>query len=211
MSAAPQRYRQTAARPGRPGPSTADPATTDPPEVAIPVSLRDRIQSDVTAAMRSGDALRRDVLRMAQNAVYLVEKRDRRELGDDDIATILGREVKTRRESVEAFRTGGREDLAAKEEAEIAILEAYLPEQLDDATIATLVADAIVATGATNARDLGKVMGWLSPRTKGRADGRRVSAAVASALAQSDLAAHAGAAHPGTARPADAGDARERG
>jgi uncharacterized protein YqeY len=159
------------------------------------VSLRDRIQTDVTAAMRSGDALRRDVLRMAQNAVYLVEKRDRRELGEDEIATILSKEVKTRRESVEAFRKGGREDLAAKEEAEIAILADYLPEQLDDAAIEALVADAIAATGASNARDMGKVMGWLAPRTKGRADGRRVSELVARALAQADLATHAGETH----------------
>ena len=89
--------------------------------------------------MRSGDALRRDVLRMAQNAVYLVEKRDRRELSDDDIGAILTKEVKTRRESVDAFRKGAREDLAAKEEAEIAILAEYLPEQLDDAAIQALV------------------------------------------------------------------------
>jgi uncharacterized protein len=98
--------------------------------------------------------------------------------------------VKTRRESVEAFRKGGREDLAAKEEAEIAILGAYLPEQLDDATLEALVTEAIAATGASNARDMGKVMGWLSPKTKGRADGRRVSEIVARALAQADLAGH---------------------
>jgi uncharacterized protein len=154
------------------------------------VSLRDRIQSDITAAMRSGDALRRDVLRMAQNAAYTVEKRDRRELGDDDVAAILSREVKTRRESIEAFRKGGREDLAQKEEAEIAILADYLPEQLDDAAIQTLVGEAVAATGASSARDLGKVMGWLSPRTRGRADGRRVSELVAQALARADLAGH---------------------
>jgi uncharacterized protein len=140
--------------------------------------------------MRSGDALRRDVLRMAQNAVYLIEKRDRRELSDDEIGGVLAREAKTRRESVDAFRKGGREDLAAKEEAEIGILQAYLPEQLDDATLETLVIEAIAATGASNARDMGKVMGWLSPKTKGRADGRRVSELVARALAQADLAGH---------------------
>jgi len=145
--------------------------------------------------MRSGDALRRDVLRMAQNAVYLIEKRDRRELTDDEVAVVLGREVKTRRESVEAFRRGGRDDLAAKEESEIEILQAYLPEQLDDASIEALVIEAVAATGASNARDLGKVMGWLAPRTKGRADGRRVSEIVARTLARSDLAAHAGDAH----------------
>jgi uncharacterized protein len=154
------------------------------------VSLRDRIQADVTAAMRSGDALRRDVLRMAQNAVYAVEKRERREPTDDDVTAILTREVKTRRESVEAFRKGAREDLAAKEEAEIAILAEYLPEQLDDAAIRDLVGEAVVATGASSARDLGKVMGWLSPRTRGRADGRRVSELVAQALARADLAGH---------------------
>jgi uncharacterized protein len=149
--------------------------------------------------MRSGDALRRDVLRMAQNAVYTVEKRDRRELGDDDVAAILSREVKTRRESIEAFRKGGREDLAAKEEAEIGILADYLPEQLDDAAIQTLVGEAVAATGASSARDLGKVMGWLSPRTRGRADGRRVSELVAQALARADLAGH------DTTRPHGAG------
>jgi uncharacterized protein YqeY len=156
------------------------------------VSLRDRIQSDVTAAMRSGDALRRDVLRMTQNAVYLVEKRDKRQLADDEIAGIVTKEVKTRRESVDAFRKGSREDLAAKEEAEIAILTEYLPEQLGDDQISALVAEAIAATGAGSARDMGKVMGWLAPRTRGRADGRRVSELVARALAGADLAAHDG-------------------
>lgn len=141
--------------------------------------------------MRSGDALRRDVLRMAQNAVYLAEKRDRREPTDNDVAAILTREVKTRRESVDAFRKGGREDLAAKEEAEIAILQGYLPEQLDDAAIARLVDEAVAATGASNAREMGKVMGWLAPRTKGRADGKRVAELAAAALARADLAGHA--------------------
>jgi uncharacterized protein YqeY len=159
------------------------------------VSLRDRIQADVTAAMRSGDAFRRDVLRMAQNAVYLSEKTQQRQLSDDEVEAIVAREVKTRRESIDAFRKGGREDLAEKEEAEIAILAGYLPEQLDDATLESLVSEAIAATGAASARDMGKVMGWLAPKTRGRADGRRVSELVARALAQADLAAHAGASH----------------
>jgi uncharacterized protein YqeY len=140
--------------------------------------------------MRSGDSLRRDVLRMAQNAAYNLEKRERRELTDDDYAAILAREVKTRRESVEAFRGGGREDLAAKEEAEIAILSEFLPQPLSEADIQALVAEGIAATGASSARDLGKVMGWLAPRTRGRADGKQVSALVARSLAEADLAAH---------------------
>jgi uncharacterized protein YqeY len=160
------------------------------------VSLRNQIQQDVTAAMRSGETLRRDVLRMAQNAIYAVEKRDRRELSDDDVTAVLAREVKTRRESVDAFRKGGREDLATKEEAEIAILGEYLPQALADDEIEALVREAIAATGAASARDLGKVMGWLSPKTRGRADGRKVSEIVARTLAGTDVAAHDAAGHP---------------
>jgi uncharacterized protein YqeY len=133
--------------------------------------------------MRSGDALRRDTLRMAESAIYNAEKRDRREYTDDEVAGVVAREVKTRRESVEAFRKGGREDLAAKEESEIGVLAAFLPEQLNEAEIEALVTEAIGATGAAGPRDMGKVMGWLAPRTKGRADGRVVSQAVGRALA----------------------------
>jgi uncharacterized protein YqeY len=140
--------------------------------------------------MRSGDVLRRDVLRMATSAAYNVEKRERRPLSEDELVAVLAREVKTRRESVDAFRAGGREDLAAKEEAEIAILQEFLPQALTDDELRALVDEAIAATGATNARDLGKVMGWLAPRTRGRADGKRTSELVAQALAARDLAAH---------------------
>jgi uncharacterized protein YqeY len=133
--------------------------------------------------MRSGEALRRDTLRMAESAIYNAEKRDRREYSDDEVAAVLSREVKTRRESVDAFRKGGREDLASKEEGEIAILAAYLPEQLTEAEIAALVEEAIATTGAAGPRDMGKVMGFLSPRIRGRADGRVVSQAVQAALA----------------------------
>lgn len=122
--------------------------------------------------------MRRDTLRMAENAIYNAEKRDRRTYDDDEVAAVIAREVKTRRESVEAFRGGGREDLATKEEAEIEILAAFLPEQLDDAELEALISDAIAATGAATPRDMGKVMGWLAPRTRGRADGRRASDAV---------------------------------
>lgn len=154
------------------------------------MSLNERIRTDVTAAMRSGDSLRRDVLRMVQNALYNAEKRDKRSYSDDELVGILAREVKTRRESVEAFRAGAREDLAAREEAEIAILTEYLPDALDEAAIGALVDEAISATGASSARDLGKVMGWLAPRTRGRADGKVVSGMVAARLAQMDLAGH---------------------
>jgi uncharacterized protein YqeY len=158
------------------------------------VTLREQLQDDTTAAMRSGDALRRDVLRMVQNSIYNVEKSKRITMSDDDVIGVLTREVKTRRESVDAFRKGGREDLASKEEAEIAILSEYLPQPLGEDELDALVREAVAATGATSARDMGKVMGWLSPRTRGRADGKIVSGLVAQALAQADLAAH-GAGH----------------
>ena len=111
-------------------------------------------------------------------------------LTEDEIVGVVTREVKTRRESVEAFRKGGREDLASKEEAEIAILAEYLPEQLTDDELRALVDEGVAATGAASARDLGKVMGWLSPRIRGRADGKVTSGLVAQALARADLAAH---------------------
>jgi uncharacterized protein YqeY len=155
------------------------------------VTLRERLHDDLTAAMRSGDSLRRDVLRMAESAIYNVEKAKRTTLAEDEVLAVLTREVKTRRESIVAFRGGGREDLAVKEESEIAILQGYLPESLSEDEIQALVAEAVTATGATNARDLGKVMGWLAPRTRGRADGKVVSGLVAQALARTDLATHA--------------------
>jgi len=154
------------------------------------VSLQDRVQSDIAVAMRGGDGLRRDVLRMVTSAAYNVEKKQGTPLTDDEYLAVLSREVKTRRESVEAFRAGGREDLAAKEEAEIAILGEYLPQALSEDEIAALVREGIAATGASSARDMGKVMGWLAPRTRGRADGKRVSELVVQALAEADLAAH---------------------
>ena len=154
------------------------------------MSLRDRIQTDIATAMRGGDALRRDVLRMALSAAYNVEKRQGTPLTDDEYLAVLTREVKTRRESVEAFRGAGREDLATKEESEIEILRGYLPEALGETELKALVDEGIKATGAATARDLGKVMGWLSPRTRGRADGKVVSGMVAAALAQADLAGH---------------------
>ena len=129
--------------------------------------------------MRGGDSLRRDVLRMATNAAYNVEKRNQKPLTDDEFLAVLTREVKTRRESVDAYTKAGRDDLAAKERAEIDILDEYLPQRSSEAEIAALLDEAIAATGATSPRDMGKVMGWLSPedprprRRQGRQRPRR--------------------------------------
>ena len=154
------------------------------------MTLRERLQADTTAAMRSGDPLRRDVLRMVQNAIYNIEKAKKVTLTEDEILGVLTREVKTRRESVEAFRAGNREDLAVKEEAEIAILKDYLPQPLTEDELRALVDEGVAATGATSARDLGKVISWLSPQIRGRADGKLTSGLVAQALARTDLAGH---------------------
>jgi uncharacterized protein YqeY len=159
------------------------------------VSLHDRIQSDIAVAMRGGDGLRRDVLRMVSSAAYIVQKRQGRPLTEDEYLAVLSREVKTRRESVEAFRAGSRDDLVEKEEAEIAILGDYLPQALSEPEVADLIRAGIAATGATSARDMGKVMGWLAPHTRGRADGKRVSELVVQALAGADLTAHDVGAH----------------
>jgi uncharacterized protein YqeY len=186
------------------------------------VSLRDQLHDDMIAAMRSRDVLRRDTLRMAWSSVYALEKRDHATLSDDAVLAVLTREVKTRRESIEAYRKGSREDLAAKEEAEIGIIAAYLPQPLTDGDLHALIADAIAATGATSARDLGRVMGRLAGPTRGRADGKHVSGLVAQALAAADLAAHdaapqdadalaAVAAAPHDAAPHGGGDAGSAG
>lgn len=154
------------------------------------MTLRERLRDDTTAAMRSGDTLRRDVLRMVQNAIYNADKAKHTTMSDDEIVGVITREVKTRRESVEAFTKGGRDDLVAKEEAEIAILRDYLPEALSDEELQALVDEGVAETGASSARDLGKVMSWLSPRIRGRADGKVASGLVAQALARVDVAAH---------------------
>ena len=168
------------------------------------MSLRDRLHDDMTAAMRSGDVLRRDTLRMALSSIYGLEKRDHATLSDDATLAVLAREVKTRRESVEAFRAGGREDLVAKEEAEIGIIAPYLPAPLSEDELRTLVADAIATTGAASVRDMGRVMGRLAAPIRGRADGKHVSELVAQALAAADLAAH-DAARPGRGGAGSAG------
>ena len=155
------------------------------------MTLAQRLQDELTSAIRSQDELRRDTLRMAVAAAYNAEKSARRPLSDDELIGVLAREVKTRRESVEAYTKAGRDDLAGREEREIAVLSAFLPQPLTEDELRGLVRAAIDETGAASARDLGRVMSVLAPRIKGRADGRQASGMVAQELAQRDLAGHA--------------------
>ncbi|HEX7612774.1 MAG TPA: GatB/YqeY domain-containing protein [Candidatus Limnocylindrales bacterium] len=149
----------------------------------MPVSLRHRLDEELKAAMRSNDAMRRDSLRMVLAAVQRAEKEGKHELADDEMLGILTRELKVRRESVDTFRAGGREDLVAKELAAIAIVSEFMPQPLSDGELKALVEQAIAETGAASPRDMGKVMGWISPKTRGRADGKVVSQLVTQLLA----------------------------
>lgn len=139
------------------------------------MSLSDRLEAAMRDAMRARDAQRTDTLRMAMAAAHNLKIDRRRDLTDDEVVDVLTKQVKQRRESIEMYRAGGRDDRAAAEEAEAAILTEFLPEQLGEAEVEQLARAAIVEVGASTPADLGRVMGRLSPQTRGRADGRMVS------------------------------------
>lgn len=143
-----------------------------------------KIESDLKDALRARDGLRLSVLRMLKSAIgyALIEKK--LPAADDAIVTAtIQKQIKQRRDSIAAFEQGGRADQAAKERAELAILEGYLPKQLSDAELAALVDAAIAAVGAKSKADFGKVMKEVMAKAAGQADGKRVSAAVADKLA----------------------------
>jgi uncharacterized protein YqeY len=139
--------------------------------------LKARLQSDLNQAMKSRDQLRTATLRMTLAAITTEEVAgaQARELSDDEVQRVITRETRKRREAAEAFDQAGRAELADRERAEGALLEDYLPKQLDDAELAELVRAAVVEAGATEPRQLGAVMKLVQPRVAGRADGRRVS------------------------------------
>lgn len=148
------------------------------------MSLTEQLQADMKTAMREGDTHRRDTLRMVIAAAQSAAKEKRQPLSDEEALDVIGREVKKRRESIEAFRPAGRDDLADKEQAEIDILTPYLPEQLGEDDVRALVEEAIAASGASSPRDMGRVMSQLMPKVKGRADGKLVSGLVNEGLAK---------------------------
>jgi uncharacterized protein YqeY len=147
------------------------------------MSLRSQLETDMKAAMRARDNEKRDAIRYVLSAVKNAEIDKRAELTPDEEVKLIRSQVKQRQDSIEQFRSGGREDLAAKEESQVAILEKYLPQQMSDEELREFVMQGVAETGATGPKDMGKVMGALNPRTDGRVDGRRLSAAVRGALA----------------------------
>ncbi len=144
--------------------------------------LKDRLRADLTASIKGRDALRSSTLRMVLTAVTNAEVagKEAKELSDDEVLTVLTSEAKKRREAAEAFDAGNRPELAQKERDEAAILADYLPEQLSADEIAAIVAEVVEATGAAadGMKAMGKVMGAVQPRVKGRADGGAVAAEV---------------------------------
>ena len=146
------------------------------------MSLKARITEDMKSAMKAGDKDRLKVVRLILAAIKQVEIDTRSELDDAGVLGVLDKMVKQRRDSVEQFRKGGRDDLASIELAEIAVLETYLPEQMSDAELDALIDAAIAATGAESIRDMGKVMGQIKTKAAGRADMGAVGAKVKARL-----------------------------
>lgn len=146
------------------------------------MGLRDQINDDLKAAMRSGDAARRDTIRLLTAALKQREVDERKTLTDADVLGVIEKMIKQRRDSISQFEQGGRQDLADKEKQELGLLQAYMPQAMGDDEIAAAVAAAVAESGAAGPADMGKVMALLKPRLAGRADMGKVSAAVKARL-----------------------------
>jgi uncharacterized protein YqeY len=149
------------------------------------MALKAKLRDDMVAAMKSKDELRLSTLRMVLSAITTEEVSGKaaRELSDDEVVKVVGREAKKRREAAEAFDGAGRGELAERERAEGAVLADYLPAQLSDEEIAGIVREAIAATGAEGPQAMGQVMKVVQPQIAGRADGGRVASEVKRQLA----------------------------
>jgi uncharacterized protein len=147
------------------------------------MSLIGRIEGELKEAMQARDSARRDALRLILNSLRSAEKELRRPLHDDEELQVLQRERKRRLEAAEAFRAGGREEQAAAEEAELRVLEEFMPEPLAEEDLEEIVDDAIAEVGATSMRDFGRVMADVMPQVAGQADGSEVSQLVREKLA----------------------------
>ncbi|HUO57897.1 MAG TPA: GatB/YqeY domain-containing protein [bacterium] len=142
----------------------------------------DKINADLITAMKAKDEASTSALRMLKSALKYKEVDLKRELKDEDVIDVLSKQAKQRKESIEGFEKGGRKDMADKEKAELALIEKFLPAALSDAELAQLVEETIKSTGAAGPKDMGKVMGALTPKIKGKADMGKVSTLVKSRL-----------------------------
>jgi hypothetical protein len=139
------------------------------------MALKERLRQDVASAMRSGDAERRDALRLLLAAIKQVEVDSRTNLDDAGVLAVLNKQAKQRRESIADYERAGRPEAAARESAELDIILSYLPQTLSREAVAEMAGKAIAETGASDMKDMGRVMGRLMPELKGKADGQLVS------------------------------------
>ena len=146
------------------------------------MSLKEQLTADMKDAMKNKEKERLAVIRMVRGAIRQQEIDGQKELGDEDVIAVISKEVKMRRDSIEEFKKGAREDLVEKTQAEIDGLLPYLPAQLSEDEVRELVKAAVEQTGAATPKDMGKVMGVLMPKVKGRADGKMVNTIVKSFL-----------------------------
>jgi len=142
------------------------------------MALKERITEDMKSAMRAGDKDRLGTIRLALAAIKQREVDERITLDDAQVLAVLEKMIKQRKEAISQFDSGGRADLVAKETAEIAVLQGYLPARMSDAEIDALIREAIAATGAISIKDMGKVMGAVKAKAQGRADMAEVSARI---------------------------------
>ena len=144
------------------------------------MSIKDLLTEDMKQAMKDKESgkLRLSVIRMARANIKNIEIDEKRELNDDEVLAVLVKEVKMRQDSLEEFAKAGREELVEQAKQGIAILRKYLPEQLSDEELRALVEEAVAETGAAGPKDMGKVMAALMPKTRGRADGKRINTMV---------------------------------
>jgi uncharacterized protein YqeY len=147
------------------------------------MSLKKQIQDDLLIAMKVHDDAKVSTLRMLKAAILKFETAgDRKEAKDEDVMTLIAKEAKQRKDSIDSFKAGGRVDMAEKEQKELEILQSYLPAQMSEDELKTLIQEAINQVGATSKAEMGKVMGALMPKVKGKADGSLVNKLVASML-----------------------------
>ena len=146
------------------------------------MALKERITEDMKSAMRAGDKDRLGTIRLALAAIKQREVDERVSLDDAQVLVVLEKMIKQRKEAISQFDSGGRADLVAKETAEIAVLQGYLPARMSDAEIEALIREAIAATGAVSIKDMGKVMGAVKAKAQGRADLAEVSARIKQTL-----------------------------
>jgi len=148
------------------------------------MGLKERLVSDLKQSLKAGEKLRLSTIRLLMSEIKNAEIAKRGELTEDELLSVVSREAKRRRESIEEFKKGKREDLVEKESFELQVLQGYLPEQLSEGDLLRIVQKTIDEVGASAPGDLGKVMGKLMPRVRGRADGKHVNEVVRDTLGQ---------------------------